>query len=46
MNEIECNEVGTLEGGMYDKIHEQSRRVYGPDGISPTIHTMGGGVEK
>lgn len=46
MNEIECNEVGTLQGGMYDKIHEQSRRVYGPDGLSPTIHTMGGGGQE
>lgn len=46
MSEIECNEVGTLQGGMYDKIHEQSRRVYGPDGLSPTIHTMGGGGQE
>lgn len=46
MNDIQCNEVGTLEGGMYDKIHEQSKRVYGTEGLSPTIHTMGGGGQE
>jgi DNA (cytosine-5)-methyltransferase 1 len=46
MNDIGCQEVGNLEGGMYDKIHEQSKRVYGTEGLSPTIHTMGGGGQE
>lgn len=35
--------LGYLTGGMWDKTHEQSRQVYSEDGISPAIHTMGGG---
>lgn len=33
-------------GGGYEKMHEQSRRVYGGDGISPTVHTAGGGGQE
>lgn len=37
--------VGTLESDGWEKRHEQTRRVHGIDGISPTIPTgMGGGV--
>ena len=38
-----CVEVGSLIGGKWDKMHDVSRRVYSDDGISPTIHTCGGG---
>lgn len=35
--------VGNLSGGKWDKTNEQSRRVYGTEGLAPVIHTMGGG---
>ena len=35
-----------LTGGKLDKTHEQSGRVYDKEGISPTIHTMGGGNQE
>lgn len=35
-----------LTGGKWDKTHEQSGRVYNKNGISPTIHTMGGGNQE
>ena len=35
-----------LSGGKWDKMHEQSRRVYDENGIAPTIHTMGGGNQE
>lgn len=38
-----CVEVGSLSGGKWDKIYESARRYYSTDGISPTIHTCGGG---
>lgn len=41
--EIKTEVVGTLNEGKWAKMHEQSRRVYGTDGIAPTIHTCGGG---
>jgi len=34
---------GNLKGGKWDKTHEQSGRVYDPNGIGATLHTMGGG---
>lgn len=40
---MRCKEVGSLSGGRWDKMYEQSRRVYDPEGLSPTIHTCGGG---
>ena len=43
MEEIKCNQVGMLSGGKWDKLHDQSRRVYGIDGLAPTMHTCGGG---
>lgn len=39
---IECQQVGELQGGIYNT-YEQIRRVYGTDGLSPTIDTMLGG---
>jgi DNA (cytosine-5)-methyltransferase 1 len=38
-------QVGTLKGcGLpYDKMHDQSGRIYDPEGIAPTVHTCGGG---
>lgn len=38
-----CIQVGSLSGGKWDKIYESARRYYSTDGISPTIHTCGGG---
>ena len=38
--------IGELNSGGYEKMHEQSRRVYDCDGIAPTIHTMGGGNQE
>nr|DAJ55824.1 MAG TPA: hypothetical protein [Caudoviricetes sp.] len=31
-----------LESAVYSKMHENSRRVYSENGVSPTIHTGGG----
>lgn len=41
-----CHEIGSLVGGRWDKMYEQSRRVYGTDGCSPTLHTCGGGNQE
>ena len=43
MENIGCKQIGVLCGGVWDKMHEQSRRVYGIDGLAPTQHTCGGG---
>lgn len=43
MEEIKCNQIGRMTGGKWDKLHDMSRRVYGIDGLSPTLHTAGGG---
>ena len=43
MEEIKCNQIGKLTGGKWDKLHDMSRRVYGIDGLSPTLHTAEGG---
>ena len=40
---IELHQVGDLEGGKWDKIHQIHKRVYSDDGIAPTIHTVAGG---
>lgn len=48
--DTQCNQgvivAGNLEGGKWDKQHEQSRRIYSPDGVAPTIHTMQGGGQE
>lgn len=46
MEEIKCNQVATLRGGKWEKTYEESRRVYGVDGIAPTVHTQGGGNQE
>ena len=43
MEEIKCEQVATLQGGKWDKMHDIAKRVYGTNGISPTLHTCGGG---
>lgn len=30
-------------GGGYERMHDIARRVYGTDGLAPTMHTCGGG---
>lgn len=35
--------VGIMQTPPYDRMFEQSRRVYSAKGISPTLHTQGGG---
>lgn len=42
-SEPKCKVAGNLTGGVWDKMYEQSKRVYDPEGISPTVHTCGGG---
>lgn len=39
----ECIQVGELTGDKWDKQYEKSRRVYSPEGISPTLLTCAGG---
>lgn len=46
MEKVNCIQIGELKGGVWDKIHEQSRREYSPEGAAPTIHTMGGGGQE
>ena len=46
MEEIKCKQVATLRGGKWEKTYEESRRVYGIDGIAPTVHTQGGGNQE
>lgn len=47
MNEdINTKVVGMLNEGKWSKMHEQSRRVYGTDGVAPTILTSGGGGQE
>lgn len=38
-----CIQEGNLQGGKWDKIYESARRYYSIEGISPTLHTCGGG---
>lgn len=38
-----CELVGTIEGGGYEKMFEEIRRVYSPAGLSPTITAKKGG---
>lgn len=35
--------VGMMQAPPYDRMFEQNRRVYSAKGISPTLHTHGGG---
>lgn len=42
-HEPQCVQVGELTGEKWDKMHDISRRVYEPSGLSPTVHCAGGG---
>ena len=46
MNDIKCDCIGMLTGGKWDNLHDCNRRVYGTDGISPTVTTCGGGNQE
>lgn len=35
-----------MQGGKWDKMYDQSRRVYSGDGSCPTLHTCGGGNQE
>lgn len=39
----QCVQVGEVVGEKWDKMHDISRRVYEPEGISPTVHCQQGG---
>lgn len=42
-----CELVGTIEGGGFEKMFEEIRRVYGVNGCSPTITAKrGGGITR
>lgn len=41
--EPKCVQVGELMGEKWEKMHDISRRVYEPNGISPTVHCQTGG---
>ena len=45
-NRIKCDCIGMLTGGKWDNLHDCNRRVYGTDGISPTVTTCGGGNQE
>ena len=38
--------VGIMQTPPYDRMFEQSRRVYSAKGISPTLHTQGVGDQE
>lgn len=38
--------VGMMQTPPYDRMFEQSRRVYSAKGISPMLHTQGGSRDK
>lgn len=35
--------LGMMQTPPYDRMFEQNRRVYSVKGVSPTLHTQGGG---
>lgn len=41
-----CELVGTIEGGGFEKMFEEIRRVYGVNGCSPTITPKRGGITR
>ena len=43
---VRDNVVGMMQTPPYDRMFEQSRRVYSAQGISPTLHTQGGVIER
>ena len=40
---VRDNVIGMMQTPPYNRMFEQSRRVYSAKGISPTLHTQGGG---
>lgn len=38
--------LGMMQTPPYDRMFEQNRRVYSVKGVSPTLHTQGGVIEK
>lgn len=40
---MECKQIGTLTGGVWDNQIDRSRRVYSTEYISPVLTTCGGG---
>jgi len=46
MSKNKCAVYGILAGKKWEKNFEQSRRVYDASGLSPTIHTSGGGGQE
>lgn len=45
-NEVNCNCIGNLSGGKWDRCNECNRRVYDINAISPTLTTCGGGNQE
>lgn len=43
MEDIKCDQVGMLCGGKWEQMHENIRRVYSPETISPTVTACCGG---
>ena len=43
---VKCEQIGVLTGDKWKRMHEISRRVYGVDGLAPTMHTCGGGGQE
>ena len=39
----QCVKVGDVVGERWERMHETSRRVFDPNGLSPTVHCAGGG---
>lgn len=45
-NPIHTHCIGLLLTPPYDRMFEQSRRVFSPKGVAPTVHTFGGGEQE
>lgn len=45
-NFVQCECIGMLQGENWEKMHDICRRVYSPKGVSPTLHTCGGGGQE
>ena len=43
---VRDNVIGMMQTPPYNRMFEQSRRVYSAKGISPTLHTQGGGNQE
>lgn len=43
---MNCKQIGIISGPQFDKLIDISRRVYSIEGLSPTIHTSGGGQQE